>query len=206
MQLLDSKTPLSKMGQCMKFGYARVSSNTQDHAAQVEALQAAGCERIFSEKASGKSTHGRPEFAKLMKALKHGDVVTVVKLDRLARSSRDLQFVQAEPEGVGSAGLLLLKAIGLTFARCHSSGEQQCEPEPRMRYDRHRISPRSTQRQVCGEPRLLRKRRVQVPSRNAQDRCVVVASLQQSVERSPGFASRSTLQEDPVKACGLQAT
>ena len=51
----------------MKFGYARVSSNTQDHAAQVEALKAAGCERIFSEKASGKSTNGRPEFAKLMK-------------------------------------------------------------------------------------------------------------------------------------------
>ena len=72
------------MGHFMKFGYARVSSNTQDHAAQVEALKAAGCERIFSEKASGKSTNGRPEFAKLMKALKHGDVVTVVKLDRLA--------------------------------------------------------------------------------------------------------------------------
>jgi DNA invertase Pin-like site-specific DNA recombinase len=53
----------------MKIGYARVSSNTQDHAAQVEALMAAGCGRIFSEKASGKSTIGRPEFAKLMKAL-----------------------------------------------------------------------------------------------------------------------------------------
>jgi predicted site-specific integrase-resolvase len=65
------------MRQLMKFGYARVSSNTQDHAAQVEALKAAGCERIFCEKASGKSTNGRPEFAKLMKALKHGDVVTV---------------------------------------------------------------------------------------------------------------------------------
>ena len=59
----------------MKFGYARVSSNTQDHAAQVEALKAAGCERIFSEKASGKSTKGRPEFEKLMKALIPGDVV-----------------------------------------------------------------------------------------------------------------------------------
>ena len=80
----------------MKFGYARVSSNTQDHAAQVEALKAAGCERIYSEKASGKSTNGRPEFAKLMKALKHGDVVTVVKLDRLARSSRDLQNILDE--------------------------------------------------------------------------------------------------------------
>jgi DNA invertase Pin-like site-specific DNA recombinase len=85
----------------MKFGYARVSSNTQDHAAQVEALKAAGCERIFSEKASGKSTSGRPEFAKLMKALKHGDVVIVVKLDRLARSSRDLQNILHELQEIG---------------------------------------------------------------------------------------------------------
>jgi DNA invertase Pin-like site-specific DNA recombinase len=73
----------------MKIGYARVSSNTQDHTAQVEALMAAGCGRIFSEKASGKSTNGRREFAQLMKAHKHGDAVTVAKLDRLARSSRD---------------------------------------------------------------------------------------------------------------------
>ena len=85
----------------MKFGYARVSSNTQDHAAQVEALKAAGCERIYSEKASGKSTKGRPEFAKLMKALSFGDVVTVVKLDRLARSSRDLQNILHELQEMG---------------------------------------------------------------------------------------------------------
>src|SRR6476659_8695822 len=89
------------MGHSMKFGYARVSSNTQDHAAQVEALKAAGCERIYSEKASGKSTNGGPEFAKLMKALKHGDVVTVVKLDRLARSSRDLQNIPHELQELG---------------------------------------------------------------------------------------------------------
>jgi DNA invertase Pin-like site-specific DNA recombinase len=85
----------------MKFGYARVSSNTQDHAAQVEALKAAGCERIYSEKASGKSTNGRPEFAKLMKALRYGDVVTVVKLDRLARSSRDLHNILHELQELG---------------------------------------------------------------------------------------------------------
>jgi DNA invertase Pin-like site-specific DNA recombinase len=91
----------------MKYGYARVSSNTQDHAAQVEALQAAGCERIFSEKASGKSTNGRPEFAKLMKALDHGDVVAVVKLDRLARSSRDLQNIlhELQEKGCGFVSL-----------------------------------------------------------------------------------------------------
>jgi DNA invertase Pin-like site-specific DNA recombinase len=57
----------------MRYGYARVSSNTQDHAAQVETLKAAGCERIFSEKVSGKSTNGRREFDRLMKALLPGD-------------------------------------------------------------------------------------------------------------------------------------
>jgi DNA invertase Pin-like site-specific DNA recombinase len=80
----------------MRYGYARVSSGTQDYAAQVDALKAAGCERIFSEKASGKSTNGRPEFAKLMKALLPGDTVAVTKLDRLARSSRDLQNILHE--------------------------------------------------------------------------------------------------------------
>jgi DNA invertase Pin-like site-specific DNA recombinase len=77
----------------MRYGYARVSSGTQDYAAQVDALKAAGCERIFSEKASGKSTNGRPEFAKLMRALVPGDTVVVTKLDRLARSSRDLHNI-----------------------------------------------------------------------------------------------------------------
>src|SRR5262245_57919082 len=78
------------MGISMKYGYARVSSDTQDYAAQVEALKAAGCERIFNEKASGKSTNGRPELANLLKRLEPGDVVMVTKLDRIARSARDL--------------------------------------------------------------------------------------------------------------------
>ena len=74
----------------MRYGYARVSTSKQDHEMQVEALKKAGCERIFAEKASAKSTDGRPEFKRLMKALNPGDVVVVTKLDRLARSSRDL--------------------------------------------------------------------------------------------------------------------
>jgi DNA invertase Pin-like site-specific DNA recombinase len=85
----------------MKYGYARVSSNTQDHAAQVEALKAAGCERIFSEKASGRSTNGRREFEKLMRALQPGDVVTVTRLDRLARSSRDLHNILHQLNEIG---------------------------------------------------------------------------------------------------------
>src|SRR5262249_20702190 len=74
----------------MRYGYARVSSKSQDYAGQIAALQAAGCQRIFSEKASGKSTDGRREFEKLKRVLIPGDAVVVTKVDRLARSSRDL--------------------------------------------------------------------------------------------------------------------
>jgi len=80
----------------MKYGYARVSSNGQDYDGQVEALKAAGCERVYCDKASGKSIDGRREFERLMKALVPGDAVVVTKLDRLARSSRDLQNILHE--------------------------------------------------------------------------------------------------------------
>jgi DNA invertase Pin-like site-specific DNA recombinase len=76
-----------------KIGYARVSSNTQDYQGQIDTLDAAGCVEIFKEKMSGKSTNGRREFDKLMKALLPGDTVVVCKLDCLARSSRDLHNI-----------------------------------------------------------------------------------------------------------------
>jgi DNA invertase Pin-like site-specific DNA recombinase len=96
------------MGQfVMRYGYARVSSKAQDHAAQIEVLKAAGCEKIYSEKASAKSTDGRPEFKKLLKMLVPGDVVVVTKLDRLARSSRDLHNILHEMESL-SCGFVSL--------------------------------------------------------------------------------------------------
>jgi DNA invertase Pin-like site-specific DNA recombinase len=74
----------------MQIGYARVSSTDQDFDAQVERLKAHGCEKVFSEKASGRSTNGRHELSKALRALKPGDTLIVVRLDRLARSIRDL--------------------------------------------------------------------------------------------------------------------
>jgi DNA invertase Pin-like site-specific DNA recombinase len=94
----------------MRYGYARVSSGTQDYTAQVEALKAAGCGRIFSEKASGKNTKDRREFDKLMKALVPGDVVTVTKLDRLARSSRDLHNILHDLSATGCGFISLGEA------------------------------------------------------------------------------------------------
>jgi DNA invertase Pin-like site-specific DNA recombinase len=71
-------------------GYARVSSTGQDYDGQVERLTAAGCEKVFSEKASGKSQDGRPELQKCLRRLKSGDALVITRLDRLARSIRDL--------------------------------------------------------------------------------------------------------------------
>jgi len=79
----------------MRYGYARVSSKGQDYAGQVASLEQAGCEKVYREKASGK-TRERPEFVKLMKAIKPGDAVVVAKLDRLARSTRDLHNILHE--------------------------------------------------------------------------------------------------------------
>ncbi len=66
-------------------GYARVSTDDQLNDAQVDELRAAGCHRIHQEHGSGAS-RARPVLAKLLKDLSAGDVLVVVRLDRLARS------------------------------------------------------------------------------------------------------------------------
>lgn len=73
----------------MLLGYARVSTDGQDHALQLDALRAAGCERVFVETASGSRTD-RAELAKLLEQARPGDQVVVWRLDRLARSLRHL--------------------------------------------------------------------------------------------------------------------
>jgi DNA invertase Pin-like site-specific DNA recombinase len=73
----------------MLLGYARVSTNQQDHALQLDALRQAGCEKVFVETGSG-SRADRAELAKLMEIARNGDVLVVWRLDRLARSLRHL--------------------------------------------------------------------------------------------------------------------
>lgn len=73
----------------MQFGYARVSTREQNLSMQISALEAAGCRRIFQEKVSG-ARRDRPELALLLGQLREADAVVVCKLDRLARSTRDL--------------------------------------------------------------------------------------------------------------------
>ncbi len=73
----------------MIYGYARVSTDNQTLKSQIEALKAAGADRIFQEKVSGAKTD-RQELKRALAKLGNGDMLMVTRLDRLARSTRDL--------------------------------------------------------------------------------------------------------------------
>ncbi len=78
----------------MKYGYARVSTVSQDLEAQLQALESEGCEKIYSEKFTGTKAD-RPEFQALLSELTEGDTLVVTKLDRFARSASDaIQIVR----------------------------------------------------------------------------------------------------------------
>src|SRR5262245_62671579 len=78
------------------YGYARVSTIDQDLSIQQTALKAAGCTVIRADKASGSSRKGRSELETLMQFLRRGDTLVVTRIDRLARSVRDLQNIVHE--------------------------------------------------------------------------------------------------------------
>ncbi len=75
------------------YGYARVSSDDQDFTLQEQALRAAGCEVIRAEKTTGTSRAGRTELQVLLDFLRSGDTLVVTRIDRLARSIKDLQDI-----------------------------------------------------------------------------------------------------------------
>src|SRR3977135_1303932 len=97
------------------FGYARVSTDGQSLASQNAQLHAAGCAKVFAEKVSGAKTD-RAELAKAIGALDAGDMLVVSRLDRLARSTRDL--------------LNLLDAIAEVGAKFRSLGDPWADTTP----------------------------------------------------------------------------
>ncbi len=108
-------------------GYARVSTTDQNTGSQVERLKAAGCTTIRSEKVSGKSREGRSELQTVIDFLRPGDVLVVVKLDRLGRSTRDvlnlvheldakgasLRILEPDVSTAGPMGKMILTVLGM---------------------------------------------------------------------------------------------
>ncbi|MXP41281.1 helix-turn-helix domain-containing protein [Altererythrobacter soli] len=115
----------------MLVGYGRVSSADQDLTVQVDALKDAGCERVFSEKKSGRRAGDRATLAEALDFVRQGDTLLVTRLDRLARSTQDLHNILAmlDAKGVGfkclaqsgvdtttSTGKLMLGVLGAVAA------------------------------------------------------------------------------------------
>jgi len=84
------------------YGYARVSSLTQDTDIQVQKLTEAGCSVIRTEKVSGGSRDGRTELQTLLDFITTGDTLVVHKLDRLGRSTRDVLNIVHELDQIGA--------------------------------------------------------------------------------------------------------
>src|SRR5690349_7810845 len=75
------------------FGYARVSTTDQDLVVQIDALKVAGCDVIRAEKVTGTKRNGRHELQTILDFIHAGDVLMVTRIDRLARSMKDLQDI-----------------------------------------------------------------------------------------------------------------
>ncbi|MEQ1789330.1 MAG: recombinase family protein [Rickettsiales bacterium] len=97
----------------MKIGYCRVSTEEQNPDLQLAALKTAGCEKIFTDKASGATTK-RPQLNKCLEFLSTDDVLTVWKMDRLGRSLRDLIMLMDDLKGRGIAFQSLTESIDTT--------------------------------------------------------------------------------------------
>jgi DNA invertase Pin-like site-specific DNA recombinase len=137
----------------MIMGYARVSTDGQGLDAQHAALRDAGCAKVFAEKQSGAKTD-RQQLARAIAALAAGDTLIVTKLDRLARSTRDL--------------LNTLAAIAEAGATFKSLGDQWCDtttPHGRLmltvlgglaEFERHLILARTTEGRKRAQARGIR--------------------------------------------------
>lgn len=101
----------------MIIGYARVSTLEQSLDRQIDALNAAGAEKLFTEKKTGKNTE-RPELIKLIDQLRDGDVVIISELTRLSRSTKDLFAIVEQIQSKG-ANIRSLKETWLDTTTPH---------------------------------------------------------------------------------------
>lgn len=85
------------------YGYARVSTTDQDLTIQTDALKKAGCDIIRQEKKSGTTVDGRTELQTILDFMRHGDVLMVTRIDRLARSIGDLQDIVRQVRAKGGS-------------------------------------------------------------------------------------------------------
>lgn len=164
----------------MKIGYARVSTKEQSLNLQEDALQKAGCKKIYSEHISGVKSN-RPQLQEMIKHLRQGDIVVVWKLDRLGRSIRDLiKLVSTfQDNGVGFQSLqdtidTTTPTGKLTFHLFAALAE----------FERDIISTRTKAGLEAARARGRKGGRPKGLSKKAQDKARLAESLYKEKERS----------------------
>ena len=181
-------------------GYARVSTDGQTLDAQNAALREAGCEKVFAEKQSGAKTD-RQQLAKAIAALAPGDTLVVCKLDRLARSTRDL--------------LNTLAAIGDAGAAFKSVGDPWCDTTSAhgklmvtvlgglAEFERHLILARTDEGRKRAQARGVRfGRKLKLTAHQRQEAIERRANGEALVEIARSYAvSHSTISRLGARAC-----
>jgi DNA invertase Pin-like site-specific DNA recombinase len=179
----------------MLIGYARVSTDQQDHALQLDAVSGAGCERVFVETASG-VRQDRPELARLLELARPGDVVVCWRLDRIARSLRHLIEIADDlsHRGVGlrsiteaidtstPAGRFLFNILGALG---------QMEHEIIVERTRAGLAAAAARGRVGGRPRSLDSTKLTVAQALVADGSLSMAEIAQQVGCAPSTLYRS---------------
>lgn len=164
----------------MKIGYARVSTKEQSLNLQEDALQKAGCKKIYSEHISGAKSN-RPQLQEMIKQLRQGDIIVVWKLDRLGRSLRDLVNLVSTFQDIGVGFQSLQDSIDtttptgkLTFHLFAALAE----------FERDIISTRTKAGLEAARVRGRKGGRPKGLSKKAQDKARLAESLYKEKERS----------------------
>ena len=167
----------------MIIGYARVSTVGQNLDRQIGALRAAGCEKIYRDKASGKTVKGRPQLEKAIDALGHDDVLIVAEWDRATRSMIDgIQIMQrianrgAAIRVLDKPHLDLTTAIGRGFLAFLSAMAEDERERIARRTDEGRAIARNKGVKFGPKPKLTEHQRAKALERRAAgDGCREIA-------------------------------
>ena len=182
-------------------GYARVSTQDQDNALQLDALGKAGCLTIYQEKASGSTRRGRQELARCLAALGRGDVLVVYKIDRIARSLFDLLEILRQLEGVGAT----IKSVTEPLDTTNSMGVFVVQILGAVaQLERSMIRERSIAGQIAA------RERGRIPGRcrslSADDERALVAEYQAGGSTYKGLSLKYDVSESVVKRAVYRAT
>lgn len=185
----------------MYVGYARVSTQDQGTALQLDALRAAGCQSIFEEKMSGATRKGRRQLALCLASLRKGDVLVVYKIDRIARSLFDLLEILRQLGGVGAT----IKSVTEPLDTTNSMGVFVVQILGAVaQLERSMIRERS----IAGQ--LAARDRGRLPGRSRSlppdDEAALVAEYQAGLVTLRGLALKYGVSESAAKRAVYRAT